>query len=193
VAQINLLKQNTSRRPLAESFYRLILMVFGLAVLAVFCYYGWLVFYASSLNGKMADLQQKMNTESQASLNNPRRNELLARQLQLKDLNSLVAGHLYWSQIFPVLAKVTLKKAAYDNIVINPQTSTITLSARVPTLEDLDKYMQVFNLPEFNQYFSNVRISGFTQVQTSTGSMVTFDVSMDYNPDLVQYQPQAGF
>ncbi|MDR3643016.1 MAG: hypothetical protein P4L74_05315 [Candidatus Doudnabacteria bacterium] len=192
MAQINLLKQNSSRQPFAESFYRLLPAVFGLILLGVFCYYGWLIFSEHSISGQTSALQIKMNQESQGALNNPRRSELLARQLQLKDLNSLVAAHLYWSQIFPVLAQVTLKKAIYDNLTINPQTNTIVLSTEVPTLEDLDKYMQVFNLPQFNKYFSNVRIGGFDQVQGPAGSSVKFIVTMNYDPSLVQYKPLGG-
>lgn len=192
MAQINLLKQTTARRPITDTFYRLLLGVFGLALLGVFCYYGWLVFSSYSIDRQLADLRVKMNDESQTALSNPRRNELLTRQLQLKDLNSLVAGHLYWSQIFPVLAKVTLKKASYDSVTINPQANTLSLSAQVPTLADLDKYMQVFNFPQFNKYFSNVRISGFTLVQGMAGSAVKFNVNMNYDPNLVQYQPSGG-
>ena len=187
MAQINLLKQTASRQPMSASFFKLLPIIFGLVLLGVIGYYGWLVFSAKSISGKLADLDGKISTESSAAINNPRRGELLTRELQLIDLNSLVAGHLYWSQIFPVLAEDTLKTASYETVTIVPQTNTITLTAQVPTLEDLNKFMQVFNLSKVNQSFSNVRIGGFTQVQGTTGSEVKFTVNMTYDPSIVQY------
>jgi hypothetical protein len=192
LAQINLLKQNTARPSFASFFYRLLPAVFAIVLAGLVGYYGWLFYQAHSLENQKIEIQAKMVQESQSALSNPRRNELLTRQLQTKDLSGLVAAHLYWSQIFPVLAKVTLKNASYDTITINPQSNSIQLSAQVSSLVDLDKYMQVFNYPQFNKYFSNVRIAGFSLVNGNAGESVKFSVNMNYNPNLMQYQALAG-
>ena len=192
MAQINLLKQTTARPSFSNELYRFLPLLFAVALVGLIGYYGWLFYQDRNIETQRVAVLDKMETESQEALKNPRREELLTRQLQAKDLSSLVAAHLYWSQIFPVLAKVTLKKASYNTITIKPQDSSIQLSAEVPTLVDLDKYMQVFNLPQFNKFFSNVRIGGFSQVDAAGGKSIKFTVNMNYDHNLMQYQASGN-
>lgn len=87
---------------------------------------------------------------------------------------------------------MTLKTASYDSMQVNPADSSLQLTAEVPSLQELDKYMQVFDLPEFNNYFSNVRIGSFGTTQSASGNAVRFTVVMNYDPSLVQYHAPAG-
>jgi hypothetical protein len=195
VPQINLLKQNTSTNGLQvlastpKIIVRLLLVVF----LAVLAYYGWLFVQSGNITKQSADLQIKMNSEANDAKNVARRDELLTRQLQIQDLQGVVASHLYWSKIFAELARVTLKTASYDTMQITGDGS-VSLSAQVPSLLDLDKYLQVFDLPDFNKYFSNVRVSQFSQTQNPTtgASGIMFQLKMDYDPSLISYTPASA-
>jgi hypothetical protein len=189
LAQINLLKQNNSsgadsgfKDGVVKIFVRLLLVV--LVVLVV--YDGWLFFQSKSIDGKISSVQTQIAGQTQQALDLTGRGELLTRQQQLKNLNTLVAAHVYWSQMFKPLADATLNTASYSNLQVGIGTNLI-LSAAVPSLTDLDKYMQVFNLPQFNQNFSDIRISGFTIAQGKNSSSVKFNVQMKYNPSLIQY------
>ena len=189
MSQINLLKQPSSSRTqfnpkLLESV--LIIVLVGLIV-----YYGYLYFQSKATDSKIAYVQIQISQETQQALANPKREELITRQEQLKNLSTLISGHVYWSQILPALASSTLTSASYSNLQINSD-GTLALSASVPSLRDLDTYLQVFDLPQVNKYFSNVKISSFSTVQKLNASSVQFQVTMNYNPSLIQYIPPAN-
>jgi hypothetical protein len=192
VPQINLLKQNTSSAGhTALAFAPKILVRVLLVVLVLALgYYGWLFYRGGSVTKDTASLQAKMDNESNAATSVPRLNELLTRQLQIKDLQGVVASHIYWSRLFSELARVTLKTASYDSMQVIGD-GTIQLNAEVPSIQDLDKYLQVFDLTDFNKYFSNVRVSQFTKIQSAalgtTG--IQFQIKMQYDPSLISYSP----
>ena len=187
MAQINLLKQTSNTGNFWSSGPKIFVRLFLLVLLALVGYYVWLYIDLSSTGNQITSEQNKINADQQAALSIPNRDELFTRQQQVKDLESLIGGHVYWSQFFPELAKVTLKNASYSNMSVST-AGDLTLSATVPTLEDLDKYMQVFDQPEFNKNFYDVRIAGFTKIQSKTSTAVQFSVRMKYNGGIIQYQ-----
>ncbi len=190
MAQINLLKQNSAaRHSIGSATYKILARFFMLVLFLVLVYYAWLFFKQRSIENQTVAAQAQLANDSETADNLSQRQELLTRQLQIKDLNSLVAAHLYWSQLFPELASATLNTASYDNLTVDPTSDSLTLSAEVPSLQDLDQYMQVFNLPAFNKYFSNVRVDGFNKVGGTDSNAIKFNVQMDYDPSLVQYNP----
>lgn len=186
MAQINLLKQPTQASDLWEKLPKF--LVRGLAVILVFLvgYYGWLYFQSKKIDGEIIDLQSKINTDAQAAFNAPRRAELLTRQLQLKDLNSLIAAHVYFSKLMPKLAKATLSDASYSSLKVG-QDGLLVLSVHVSSLENLDRYLQVFDLPDVNKYFSDVRISSYHKVQGKDSTGISFQITMKYNGGIISY------
>jgi len=189
LAQINLLKQTNNSGAgggLKESSVKIFVRLFVVVFLALVIYYGWLFFQSKSIDGKISSVQTQISGQTQQALSLTGRGELLTRQQQLQNLNTLVAAHVYWSQIFKPLADATLNNASYSSFQVGTGNDLI-LSATVPGLTDLDRYMQVFNLPQFNQNFSDIRISGFTIVRGKNSSSVKFNVQMQYNPNLIQY------
>lgn len=186
MAQINLLKQSSTGGGLNRNIPKFLIWVFLAILASLLGYYGWLFFDSKNIDKKTADAQAQINSDNQASISDKGRDELFTRQQQLEGLSGLVASHIYWSQFFKPLADVTLKNASYSSLTVGAGND-LTLSVTVPTLQDMDKYMQVFNLPEFNQNFSNVRISGFSKIQDKNSSSIRFDVKMQYNPKIIEY------
>jgi len=158
---------------------------------ALVIYYAWLFFDSKSIDGKITQAQAQIASDQQKVTSIQGRDELLTRQLQIKNLQALIAAHVYWSQLFPELARVTLKTASYTTLKVG-LSDDLTLGVTVPSLSDLDKYMQIFDLSQFNQNFSDIRINGFNKVQGVSSTAVQFQVSMTYNPSLIQYNAQSG-
>lgn len=187
VAQINLLKQNTSSTGFWDSFPALLAKLLIAVLVLVVIYYGWL-FWKSGQNVKQAtDLQDKMASERSTALGLQQRNEVLTRQNQLQQYGNLEAKHVYWSNLLPALASSTLQSATYNSLKASPD-GTITLDVIVPNLQELDKYLQVFDLPLYDQNFSNVRISAYHKVESKAGSGLEFEVRFDFNPSLITYK-----
>ncbi len=191
MAQINLLKQNTTGGDIGKNVPKILVWVLLIVLVLLLGFYGWLFFSSKSIDSKIAAAQIQINNDNQAALAPKGRDELLTRQQQLQSLSALIASHVYWSQLFKPLAAATLKNASYSSLTVGTGKD-LTLNVTVPTLEDMDKYMQIFNLPEFNQNFSNVRIGGFSKVQGKNSTSIGFQVKMQYDPKIIQYQPPSN-
>jgi len=190
VAQINLLKQNSSNTSLdiGKNVPKILVRAALVILVALAGYYGWLYFKSKSIEGQTSALKIKMDNEVRTGLGQADRNEVLTRQLQIKTLSGLIPAHLYWSQLFQPLADATLKNASYTNFETNAN-GTISLDVSVPSLEDLDKFLQVFNLADYNKNFSDVMLGGYTKADGKNGSKsYNFQVKLKFNPQLIQYK-----
>jgi hypothetical protein len=191
VAQINLLKQSKFGNDTGANIPKILVWLFLAILILVFAYYGWLFFQSKSIDGKVLAATTQTNNDSQAALDLKGRDELFTRQQQLQILSGLITAHVYWSQLFSPLADATLKNASYSSLTVGKDTD-LNLNVTVPTLEDLYKYTQIFNLPQFNQNFSDVRIGGFTKVQNKNSASIKFDVRIKYNPKIIQHQTPSN-
>jgi len=191
LAEINLLKQSSTGGDFKKNIPKFLIWVFLAALILLFAYYGLLFFESKGIDTKMAAVEIQMNNDNQAALSPKGKDELLTRQQQLQSLSGLIGSHIYWSQLFKPLADATLKNASYSSLTTGVGNDLI-LSVTVPTLEDLDKYMQIFNLPEFDQNFSNVRIGGFSKAQGKNSTYVRFEVKMQYDPKIIQYKAPSN-
>ena len=185
--EINLLKQNTSSGSFSDSAPKIFAWVLLLVLICLVGFYVWLYFQSKSIEEQAKTLQQSMANKKKEALEMEERDELLTRQAQLKALTGLVGGHVYWSQLLPEIAEVTLKTASYASLTAGGADGRISLETTVPSLVDLDKFMQVFDLPQFNKNFNDIRIGGFNKAQTKDGSSIKFRVDMKYNPQIIQY------
>lgn len=186
MAQINLLKQTSSTSENWEILPKLLVRFLVAVFIFIICYYVWVVISLSSTKREIIKIKNNIEAKKAESLNVKGRNEVFTRQQQLNAFSGLVGAHLYWSQILPKIAGATLKTASYSDLKIG-DTGDLKLTVNVPDLQSLDKYLQVFNLPQINKNFSDVNISGFHKIQTKDATSISFEVSMKYNPTLVQY------
>ncbi len=190
VAQINLLKQKSSSLASFDIVPSILVKVFAGALIALVVYYGWIYIRINKTNAEIASIQEQIAQGRKDVVNTKERNELLTRQAQLKELNGVLGKHAYWSQIFPEIARVTLKTAKYSDIKASDE-GDFSLSVEVPNISDFDKYLQVFDNPKFNANFSDLRVSGYHKSQDSEENManIKFDVKMKYNSSILNYNP----
>jgi len=164
MSEINLLQTHSTFDRVKEKSKRWLLRVATLALLLTFGLYGYLYYRDWSSKKQIAEHQQVI-AETQSSLeNNQQRAELITRQGQLKSANELIQAHLFWSGLLPELARVTLASAEYSTVETTDE-GDLNLTVTVPTYADAEKYLQVFDLPEYNRYFSNVRLLSLSRSQ----------------------------
>lgn len=190
MAQINLLKQTSSDTNFLDAGPKILARALAIILALLVVYYIWLFIDLNRTENKTLETRAKINADKQLALDMPNRDEFLTRQLQLKGLEGLIGGHPYWSQLLPELSRVTLKNASYKSLTAG-SGGEVALSVSVPTLADMSKYMEIFDLPEFNQNFSNIRIGSFSKVQDKTSTSIQFQVKMEYSPELIQYHKQT--
>ncbi len=185
MSQINLLNINKKNLYPDQILALWAVRIFATILILMFLYYGYLWFAVKSTADKILMLQDQINADQKSVLANPDRAELLVRQAQLRDVAGLVTKHLYWSRMFPELASVTLKTAAYSSLNIAGD-STATMSVIVPTYTELDRFLQIFDLPEVNKNFSNLKIVSISKTQTINGLQINARISMKYNPEFMK-------
>ena len=150
MAQINLLSPNTSKPNLGQAALRIgVKVLVGLLILMV-VYYVWTLVDGKRTASSIVNLQNKITSAEGQVLGQKDRQELIVRQGQIQALSNLLKNHVYWSQLIPELAESTLKTASYVSFSANDQ-GTGTMVVSVPSYTDLDKFLQVFDLPQFNE------------------------------------------
>jgi len=184
MAQINLLKQKQVSFDSLQIVTSLAVKFLFLILVGLVAYYAFLLYRISSETKKFFSIEQQISDKGKQLAARPERNELLTRQQQLKELNTLVGAHPYWSGMLPAMAKVMLKTA---NVVTFKalKDGTVTMSITVPAITDVEQFLQVFDLPEFNNNFYNIRIGSLGRSQSGDALLISFDVRMNYNPALL--------
>jgi hypothetical protein len=184
VPEINLLKQNTVSDSYVYLLPKIISRFLLFVLLGCVVYYGWLLFQINSTTASIEKTQQELQEVRTQANNQTNRDELLTRQLQLGQVETLINSHIFWSGFFPELAKVTLKTATYTSLKAST-AGEVSLVVTVPNLSELDKFLQVFNNPKYNTNFYNVRIGEFHKVQHDNGTAINFDIRMNFNPAIL--------
>lgn len=180
MAQINLLtsdaKQPSNGGGVVSIAAKVLIAILILAVV----WYGYL-FISVNRTGK--DIENTKNDIAQAQssiLADQGRAELLTRQSQLKDATNLISGHIYWSNLFDELPKSTLQGVSYRAITTT-HDGTVTVEFSVPSYEDLDKFLQVFDLPEYNKNFSNIKLLSISKAQEGSSLQIAVKMQLTFN------------
>ncbi len=178
---INLLNNNSHSINFSRFGLSLLVKILTGILVLVGLYYGYLWISLRSNQKELVNLQTKTSQAETEAMSSKDRAELITRQGQLQNVDVLIKDHVYWSQILPELARVTVNSATYATI--NGDTKgmlNVTVSA--PTFEELDKYLQVFNLPEYSTQFSDVRIVSLNKAQEGASVKNQMQLQLKFNP-----------
>lgn len=190
MAQINLLKQSNNNEALSGIFSSVVVKVLIVVLVVLIGYYGWVAWQIRNTNNDIAQATKSIQDANQAIAGIQGKDELVTRQGQLKELGTIIANHPYWSAFLAELARVTLKTASYLSIQ-TLDDGHVSLIVSVPAMADLDKFLQVFNDPDFNQNFSDIKIDSVGTVQKADKIYYQFGVKMQYDTGLLQYSAQS--
>ncbi len=189
MAQINLLTPNTTKPNLGQAVLSIAVKVLFVALILVAVYYGWLLYTDRKTTAQIQDLSNKINEAQAAVIKRTDREELIVRQGQIQALQSLMSNHLYWSKLFPELANATLKTASYVSFSANSD-GTATMVVAVPSYVELDKFLQVFDMPEFNKNFSDVKVFSINRSQNGDVIETHAQLQLKYRKELIR--PNQG-
>jgi cell division protein FtsB len=182
MAQINLLGTQAPKTHVSTLVGSYISKGLALVLVLVLLYYGYLIIAAKSKASSITKLETEI-AEVEAKLDNSQqKNQLFTRQAQLKDLQQLLKHHVYWSGLVGEMARVTLKNASYSTYAVT-DTGAVQVTVDVPNYQELDKFLQVFDLPQFNKQISNVRIRSITKVQRDNSLIISAKIEFTYNTD----------
>ena len=84
---------------------------------------------------------------------------------------------------------MTLRSAKYTSIDATNDGS-LNLAVSLPNYTEVEKYMQIFDLPEYNKQFSNVRIVSIDTLQEETSIEILLRLKLDFNPEFIKGRTQ---
>ena len=185
MADINLLQTQTTISTVRDQGKR---WLFRLAVLILVVVVGaYIILLLSNwrTESKLSTAQAQIKKVQDSLNNNKKRSELITRQAQISHIDKLLNNHLYWSEFLPELARVTLTQAQYSIIEVDKE-GHLNLTVTVPSYADAEKYLQVFDLPEYNQKFSNVKVMSLSKIQQDELIKTTMRLQLTLNSDLLK-------
>jgi hypothetical protein len=187
---INLLKSESHDRGANTQFAaRLLARLLLVLVLLAFIGYGALFYIKRQDGQKLDEVKKNVQSLQSEALANKDRNELVTRQEQLTQLETLIDNHVYWSNLLPELARVTLKSAKYSSIAAS-KDGNLNLTVSLASYDDVEKYLQIFDLPEYNKEFSNVRIVSLDHVQEDDNIAVQLKLQLTFDSDYIKAKGQ---
>lgn len=187
MAQINLLSNQSAKQQLPwHTLLAIVVKILSGIVIVMLAAWGYFFYAHRSTEKEIFDTQNVIKSTSETLSKLPERRELIARQGQLKAFNGQLAAQPHWSTFLTTrLSPVTLKTSRY--VSINAQDDgRLRLSVSVPTYADLDKFLQIFDLPELNKVFSDIKVTSLSKSQVGDALDIRFDVSMKYDPTAIQ-------
>jgi len=187
MSQINLLSSERKSHQIPwYKFLRLLVKLSGLIMILELGAWGYLYYVERSIETKIFDTQNEIKTVSNTLANSKERKELVARQGQIKNYNTLVSAQSHWSSFLTDrLARVTLKTSRY--VAVNGDSNgSLRLTVSVPTYADLDKFLQIFDVPDMNKVFSDIKVISLSKSQVGDKLDIRFEVSMKYRPEALK-------
>lgn len=180
--EINLLKNQLKDSRLNWDKHNRLLIVGLVVFLIIEIAGGAVLFTINRSQAKSRDTVTAGNVQIQNKLN-AKQNELgpaKAFQAQLTNLNRLVESHLYWTNFFDELTKVTLKKAQFTQLQADT-IGKVYVEGRSANYSDLGKLLLGLST---SKHFSKVRLLS-SNPGTGEISGLIFTLEFRINPELL--------
>jgi len=105
---------------------------------------------------------------------------------KLSAIRGLIESHIRWSKFFEQLERYTIAAVTYGPSFSSDIGSSITLSAKASTFEDVaEQYLVLQHAVEQGDYILGFAISGAARQVTNQGPSVTFTINLILNPLLL--------
>ncbi len=154
-----------------------------LTLLVVGAVYGLLVWYQINITNKIKVVDGQIQTvNSEIDEYKQFKEEAVGYQRQLKDLESLLNRHLYWTQFFNLLAAHTIPQIYYQDIAADADRGSVILSAVAKNYESLARQLAAFQ--QADDLVENVSITSAAAQLDERGmvSEVSFNINLILKP-----------
>ncbi len=185
MAQINLLGQEGVGGNVGTKIPLYLVRILATVFVIVLGYWGVLSVRERLTTSQIAKLQAEIIATQKELVEDQSRQELVKRQGQVATVNTLIAEHKYWSKVLPELARVTLRSARYLAFSLSGN-GTAKMTVNVSNYTEMDKFLQAFNLPEFNTVFKAVKVVSIGKVQQGDLQLVRFEIEVQYDQNFLK-------
>lgn len=146
--------------------------------------YGWLMSYQTKMNNKIKAVDEQISQiNSQVSKYQKFKEEVTGYQSRLKDLDSLLGSHIFWTKFFSLLAAHTVPEVYYESLAAQTGAS-VTLSAKAKSYEALARQLVAFQ--QADDLVQKVSITSASAQLDAEGAVsgVSFSVNLTFKPEV---------
>jgi len=164
--EINLLQNKVKDRTLRfERSNRLVVGLFSLIVILEFVATGGLYFLANNTNKQTADVVSQ-NQSIQTAMVSNQKDLTLAKglQAQLKNVNTLLQNHIYWSAFLTDISAIVPVKVQYNDFQGSITDDKITIDGMASSYADVGRMLLALSTSD---KFSSVKLVSLTPAQGS--------------------------
>lgn len=158
-----------------SSFLVVVLVVLSLL------FYGGLFFYKKSLSSQFQDLQAKIE-EIKGQRDDEFEKKAKSLDVVLKNLNTVLKKHVYWSVIFSKIGELTVPQVSFSNFngtIEKGGSVSIVLSGKTSGYTYLAKQMKSFSQEEL---VSDIKVSG---IALGTEGGIEFGLNINFSKDIL--------
>lgn len=191
---INLLGQNDQGKQqfaIKSGFGRAMSSLGAILLLFSVFAYGFLAFDESRRGSEIDSIRAEIQSIEAQVTSSTELREILVRQGQVKGFQKVATDYSYWSRLLPELARVTLKTGGYASVNVDSDYQ-LRLGLVLPDFADFDKYLQVFDNPQFNKNLYNVRVVAASKYQSDQTKGVKVELEISVKPDLLRVSEEEG-
>ncbi|MFH0873493.1 MAG: hypothetical protein V1846_01485 [Candidatus Komeilibacteria bacterium] len=145
--------------------------------------YGGLLLWDREIERQTAEVDTKIQTaETEILKFQGLKDQIAAIENQIRDIESLLGKHIYWTQFFTLLEKYTVTDVYFDRFA-SGISGNLTLTAHGTDFMTAARQLKLLQSPEAKEFITSVNINS---VQDS-GSGVTFSIDLQLNNQLFYY------
>lgn len=185
MAEINLLRNElqTNRQLSLNRAGKIAAYIVITLVILEGLFYGGLLLYEYGMNKKIMALEQEnANTDLEISKTEKDRLKAIALQSRIKGLDLLLDQHIFWSEIFKELEKVTYKQAKFSGLEGDEGEQRIIVSGEVASYEDLAKL--ILGLKTSGQ-IKDVTLEN-SALASGEEQVYSFSLELKFDPKILQ-------
>jgi Tfp pilus assembly protein PilN len=179
--EINLLQNKVKDRTLAfERSNRLVLAIFSVVVVIEIIGTVGFILLTRSANAKTETLKtESQQIQDAMNANQSDLSAAKALQAQLKNVKSLLSGHIYWSSFLDLLASVTPAKVLYHSLNGSIEEGVIHVEGVAPSYTEVGNLLLSFST---SPKFTNAKLLSVSPSQTTTfGFAFSIDLKVANN------------
>ena len=179
---VNLIPTSITVRSWSQLRNLFLALVVGTIVLLIVAY-GGLLWWDQEIERQTSEVDAKIHVaEGEVLKFQGLKDQIAATESQIKDIETLLGKHVYWTQFFTLLEKYTVTDVYFDRFTAGVN-GNLTLNAHGKDFSTAARQLKLLQSPEAKEFITAVGINGVTDSEQGT----TFTLDLTLNSKLFYY------
>ena len=179
---VNLIPTSITVRSWSQLRNLFLSVIVGTIVLLIAAF-GGLLWWDQEIERQTSEVDAKIHiAEGEVLKFQGLKDQIAATESQIKDIETLLGKHVYWTQFFTLLEKYTVTDVYFDRFTAGVN-GNLTLNAHGKDFSTAARQLKLLQSPEAKEFVTAVGINGVTDSDQGT----TFTLDLTLNSKLFYY------